>query len=307
MIRRSIAFVILGVGCAVLLAAVAKVLPGASALGGGLAFCGAVLLGLSFVRSHTAAPDAPPPMTAAERLSGIFFYPADTFRNLRAHPRWLVPVLIIGLFSVIYSTTFTQRITPERVVNYTSDKLAESGFVPPEQVEIARRQQLESARAPLTRITNVSNTMVFSFIAVAFVSLLYWLGIVVFGGRINYWQALAVTAHAWLPATVIQKSLSLLLLYLKEPDDIHPVLDQTGLVKDNLGILFSPAQHPVLFVAAGSLGLLTFYTLWLTATGLRHGGERVNSGAAWSVTLGFWLLAVLLGIGWTALFPQFIS
>jgi hypothetical protein len=307
MIRRSIAFVILGVGCAVLLAAVAKVLPGASALGGGLAFCGAVLLGLSFVRSHTAAPDAPPPMTAAERLSGIFFDPADTFRNLRAHPRWLVPVLIIGLFSVIYSTTFTQRITPERVVNYTSDKLAESGFVPPEQVEIARRQQLESARAPLTRITNVSNTMVFSFIAVAFVSLLYWLGIVVFGGRINYWQALAVTAHAWLPATVIQKSLSLLLLYLKEPDDIHPVLDQTGLVKDNLGILFSPAQHPVLFVAAGSLGLLTFYTLWLTATGLRNGGERVNSGAAWSVTLGFWLLAVLLGIGWTALFPQFIS
>ncbi|HEX8851850.1 MAG TPA: hypothetical protein VF754_00105, partial [Pyrinomonadaceae bacterium] len=180
MIRRPIAFVFLGVGCAILIAAMTKLLPGAAALGGGLAFCGAVLLGLSFVRRHTPAPDAPAPMTATERLTGIFFEPSDTFRNLRAHPRWLVAVLIIGVLGVIYSTAFTQRITPERIVNYTSDKLGESGFVPPEQVELARRQQLEAARAPVTRITSVVNTLVFSFVGVAFVALLYWVGVLIF-------------------------------------------------------------------------------------------------------------------------------
>jgi hypothetical protein len=308
MIRRTYALVILGIGCAVLVAALAKLLPtGSAMIGGAVAFFGLLLTGLSFIRPHVASPDAPPPMTPFERITGIFFEPARVFQNLRAHPRWLAALLIVALFQVIYTTAFTQRVTPERIINYTTDKLAETGFVPPEQVERSRQDQLQAAHAPTKHVGNVVNAVVFTFLLLAFISALYWVGVLMFGGRINYWQTLAVVAHAWLPVTIIQKSLSLLLLYLKDPADVHPILGQNGLVQDNLGVLFSPAEHPVLFAAASAIGILSFYLLWLTATGLRNGGERVSSSAAWSVTIGFWLIAVAFMVGWTALFPNFIS
>lgn len=99
----------------------------------------------------------------------------------------------------------------------------------------------------------------------SFVAALYLLGILIFGGRINFWQSLAVTFYASLPIVVIQKLVSLVILYIKSPDDIHPILGQETLVQDNLGVLFTPAQHPVLFVAATVIGVLSFYGLWLRA------------------------------------------
>src|SRR2546430_7391203 len=43
-----------------------------------------------------------------------------------------------------------------------------------------------------------------------------------FGGRMHYWQTYAAIAYVTFPATLIQKGISFLILYLKSPDDIHP-------------------------------------------------------------------------------------
>jgi hypothetical protein len=105
----------------------------------------------------------------------------------------------------------------------------------------------------------------------------------------------------------VQKLLGLVLLYVKSPEDIHPILGQETLVQDNLGVLVSPANHPVIFVLASSIGVLSFYGLWLKATGLKNAGTKVSKGTAWGVALMMWVLAVLLIAGFTALFPNFIS
>lgn len=98
-----------------------------------------------------------------------------------------------------------------------------------------------------------------------------------------------------------------MLLYVKSPEDIHPILGQETLVQDNLGVLVSPANHPVIFVLASAIGVLSFYALWLKATGLRNAGTKVSKGTAWGVALTMWILGVLLITGITALFPNFIS
>jgi hypothetical protein len=79
------------------------------------------------------------------------------------------------------------------------------------------------------------------------------------------------------------------------------------LVTDNLGILFAAKDHPVLFVVGSSLGILSFYRLWLTAKGLHEGGYKVSSSAGWGVAITFWVLALLLGIAFAAIFPGFLS
>ena len=80
---------------------------------------------------------------------------------------------------------------------------------------------------------------------------------------------------------------------------------QETLVTDNLGILFKAAEHPVLFVAASAIGILSFYKLWLTATGLREGGYKVSSSAGWGVAITLWVIVLLFGMAIAAIFPGF--
>ncbi|HEV7394926.1 MAG TPA: hypothetical protein VGN86_00330, partial [Pyrinomonadaceae bacterium] len=85
------------------------------------------------------------------------------------------------------------------------------------------------------------------------------------------------------------------------------LMGQETLLQDNLGVLLSPKDHPVLFVTATSIGLLSFYKLWLVAKGLKEAGTKVSSTAAWSVAITIWVIGLLLVVSITALFPSFIS
>jgi len=106
---------------------------------------------------------------------------------------------------------------------------------------------------------------------------------------------------------LIGKVLSLVLLYVKDPDDIHPILGAETLVTDNLGALVRPADSPVLFAVLASFGVLAFYSLWLTATGLRNTSDRLSKGGAWTIAIIFWSIGLLLRIASSALFGSFYS
>ena len=142
-----------------------------------------------------------------------------------------------------------------------------------------RNEQLQSLKNPAERVAESSKHLFGIFVVSAIFAALSLLGILAFGGRINFWQALAVTLFGALPIVAIQKVLRLAILYLKSPDDLHPILNQETTLQDNLGILFSPAAHPVLFVMASFIGITSLYGLWLRAKGLQNGATRASKGA----------------------------
>jgi hypothetical protein len=306
---RPVAIALFAIGLLVLVGGIAKFIPGGIGAGGAVAFLGILLFALSFIRLPQAV-GAEPPMSPIESVLGTFYEPSRVFRNLRAYPRWAAAYIVIVVLVGAYTFAFTRRVTPERIVNYTMDKIAEMGppfAPPPEMMDTMRADRLEEAKNPIQRVEAVAKTAVGIFVFAALVAAIYFLCILAFGGRINYWQALAIYFYSSLPVIAIQKILSLVILYLKQPEDIHPLLGQESLVQDNLGVLFAPAQHPVLFVLATSIGVLSFYGLWLRAKGLQYGGQRVSSGAAWGSAITIWLLGVILIAIITALFPGFVS
>jgi hypothetical protein len=306
---RPIGVAFFVIGLIILGLSIAKVLPGVIGSGAALAVLGIVFFALSFV-PLPQIDNADPPMSPVQKLLGIFYEPSTVFRNLRAHPRWVAPYVLVTLLSIVYTMAFTQRLTPEKIVNYRVDKVAEmpAPFTPPpERIEIMRTDGIDELKNPVRRIGSVITVFFAVFFFTGIVAALYMLGSLAFGGRINFWQAVATLFYAAVPIVVIQKLLGLVLLYLKSPDDIHPILGQETLVQDNLGVLFSPTNHPVLFVLATAIGILSFYGLWLKATGLKNGGTRVSSNVAWGVAITFWVLGTLLITGLTALFPNFIS
>jgi hypothetical protein len=273
----------------------------------GFILWGGCLFGFSFIPLPRREPGAPEPISPLESITGIFFEPSRVFKSLGAHPRWLVPFVIMAVLNIGYTLAFTQRLGPERIVNYVTDKMAQTPFIPAEAVERAKVQQLEQLKDPVQKTVIAAASMAWLFIRFAFIGVLLLLGVLVFGGRMNYWQAFIVSVYSAFPISVIQRVISFILLYIKSPDDIHPIIGQETLVQDNLGILFTPAEHPVLYVAASAIGILSLYGLWLRAVGLRNAGYRVSNAAAWSTAIAIWLLSLGLVLIITALFPAFVS
>jgi Yip1 domain len=304
---RKPAIIVFVVGLLILIGGIAKFIPGGIGTGGAVCFWGVLLFAFSFIPLPKPGPDAPPPMSAFERIAGVFYEPSRVFKNLRSHPKWLAGLLVIAFLNIAYLVAFTQRVTPERIVNFTADKMAETPFIPPEAVARQREEGLEQAKNPVQRVGTAIKSIVGVFVFMSLLGALYLLGVLVFGGRINFWQSLCVIIYASVPIVVIQKVLSFPLLYIKDVDDIHPILNQETLVQDNLGVLFTPAEHPVLFVLASAIGILSFYALWLKATGLKNGGQKVSKGAAWGTAVLFWLIGLVFIASITALFPSFIS
>ena len=276
----------------------------------GVALCvfGMLLFALTFIRLPVVPNADEAPIPALQKVFGIFYEPTRIFRNLRAHPHWVVAFAIIVLLNVVYQNAFIRRITPERIVTHFAEKLADSPFQPtPEMLEQMKTKQLEQLKVPTQRVGAALTTISGTFIWAALVSAISLLLVLAFGGKINYWQAIAVYFYSMLPVIIVQKLLSLVILYIKEPEDLHPILGQDNLVTDNLGILFSPAVHPVLFSITSFIGVLSLYGLWLRARGLHVGGTRVSSTAGWGVAITMWVVGLLLVTLASALFPSFIS
>jgi len=305
---RPVAIGLFVLGLLVAVAGIAKILPGGIGTGAAFAFWGILLFALSFIPLPQTKGDEEPPMSGLQKVLGIFFEPTRVFRNLRYHPYWLAAFLVIGVFNVVYSTAFVQRLTPERIVDFTFEKLESSPIKPsPEQMETAKADALQQAKQPIQRVQTAAKSFVGIFVFACLIATLCFLGVLAFGGRINFWQAFAAMLYAFLPIEVITKLLSLVVLYIKAPEDVHPMLGAQTLVQDNLGVLFSPADHPVLYVLASSIGVLSFYGLWLRAKGLANAGTKVSSSAAWGVSITLWVLTLILGMILATLFPSFMS
>jgi hypothetical protein len=283
----------------------------AGGIGTGLALCflGLVVFVLGLIRMPLV-PDTERPLSWFEKVTGVFYEPARVFRNLRVHPYWIGAFLTIWVLTTIYSTAFIQRITPERITDYTTEKVAQMGppfAPPPEMIDRMRNEQLEALKSPVQRVGSVLKSAVGIFALGTIAAALAFLGVLVFGGRLNFWQAMSATFYSLLPVVAVQKILGLVILYLKSPDDLHPILNQDTTLQDNLGILFSPAEHPILFVMASFIGLTSFYWLWLRAKGLHWSGTKVSKGTGWGVAIMLWVLILIFATIFTALFPGFIS
>lgn len=308
--RRIVGIVIFAVGILLFVFGSMKLLPGGTIWGSTGFFAvlvGAVIFGLSFIRRHQPELDAPPPLSPADRITGVFYDPSRVFANLRHHPRWLAAFLVIALCTVIYQVAFTQRMTPEAIAAAPIEKLIESGWIAGDKAAEVREQAIEAAKTPAARITNPLNGVGFMFLLLLFEAALFLLCALMFGGKMNYWQALSIANYALLPPLVIQYLLSTLLLYIKPVEQLDPIKDQQGLVRADLGLLFTPTEQPYLYVIASFIGILSLYRLWLTATGLRETGARISNGSAWTIALALGVLYLLFALTLAAIFPNFVT
>ncbi len=290
-----------------------KIVPYVTWTGIGLIFLGGLLIGLSFIPMPTdeEADGNFGAMSAVERLTKIFYAPAEVFQNLRRHPRWLVAVLVMTIFSAGYSVAFYSHVGDEVIVNYTVDKMKEMSMIANnptalENMEKGRKDTLEATKSPISKATTFVSEFIKWMFFSALIGLICWLFALAMGGKMNFWQAFSAAVYAFFPVVVIHRILSFILLYLKDPVDIHPILGQTALVQDNLGFLASPAENPALYVLLSAFSLLMFYWIFMLAMGMKNAGERVTPIIGWTAAITLYVIYILLGLMAAFLFPDFM-
>lgn len=306
---------IAGIICAALglvigLLSAVKIIPGFTATGVALLLLGGLVIGLSFVSGPEQ--DETPRMSTPATLANIFISPTEVFQNLRRHPRWLAALLISSILASVFSNLFINRLTAERIVNYSTDKTLEMSMVAnnPEAVKSvneSRAPTIADTKNPVKKAAQGVNSFVAYVFMTAIVALVFFLFALAMGGKINFWQAFSVAAYAAFPVAVVKNILGSIILYLKDPTDIHPILGQGSLVQDNLSFLINPAEHPVIYVLLASFSVLTFYWLFLNINGLKNAGEKVSPTIAWSATLTIWFIMIGFGLAMALLFPSFFS
>lgn len=300
--------VVAAVGFIVAVLGAIKIVPGITQPGVFLLLLGGLIIGLSFVKRPE--PEGVERMSTAATLANIFVSPTEVFQNLRRHPRWLVPLIVMTLLSATYTNLFMNRLGAERIANFAIDKAKEISFIPDEaraEMEKGRPQAIADAKNPVLRAGQAVSGFVGSVFVMAALAGIFALFALAMGGKINFWQAFSVAVYAMFPVRVIQFVLNTLILHLKDPVDIHPITGQQSLIQDNLGALFTPSEHPVLYTIGAFIGILSFYWVWLNATGLKNTGERVSGTTAWSATLAIFLFGLVLATASALIFPGFIS
>src|SRR5688572_1550442 len=99
--NRIAGVIVLAIGLLMVVLGFLEIVPGARQAGIFGIIVGAVAFGLSFVRRFEPSLDAPPPLSATERITGVFFEPVRVFQNLHWHPRWLAGFLVIAICGAI--------------------------------------------------------------------------------------------------------------------------------------------------------------------------------------------------------------
>src|SRR5712675_2658029 len=83
------------------------------------------------------APEAQsqPAISAVGRVVGVFFSPKTTFEDIVRKPSWVLPVVLLTLFSIGVSFAINQRINWREFMAQQIEKSPQAANMSPEQKE----------------------------------------------------------------------------------------------------------------------------------------------------------------------------
>lgn len=240
--------------------------------------------------------DEPAQMSEVGTLGSIFFEPGATFEDLRRKPRFILASLIMVALFAAFVVAFNSKLGFERIAR---ERLESSSFYQnqsPEQKEATLRTQT----SPVVKGITYAVAPLAFLVALLIGGLIYWLGANAMGGSATFLRGLAVWVYSSFPPMVVSMLASLLVLFLKSPDDIDIAASQNGLVQASPAFFMDAKSSPVLHAVLGTFDVFLIWGWVLAAIGLRIVG-KISTGAAWAIVL----LVALLNVAFRVIVALF--
>jgi hypothetical protein len=237
-------------------------------------------------------PEAEPAqMSEPATLGSIFFEPGETFEDLRRKPRFILGSLIIIILFSVFNVLFIQKVGFERIIR---DRLESNSRIQ-QMPEADKQKMIEQQSSPVVKAISYAAVPVVMIIVFLIGGLLYWLAANAMGGTMKFSQGLSVWVYSMFPPTVISIIANIIVLFLKNVDDIDILTSQNGLIKANPSFLVNAKTAPALATFLASLDLFAIWGWILAAIGLQR-VARLSSGSAWAVVLILALVGIALKV-----------
>jgi hypothetical protein len=237
------------------------------------------------------APEAQsqPAISSIGRIIGVFFSPKATFEDIVRKPSWVLPVVLLTLFSIAVSFAINQHINWREFMSQQIEKSPQAANMSAEQKE----QRIEGGAkfSPiLTWTIGVCGPILFTLI----VALVMWGTFNLLGGaNTNFGTSYAITSHAALTG-LVSSLLFILVLYLKP----YGTVDLENPVATNLAAVLQDDSAKWLVALLKSFDIFTFWTLILLAIGFATTNPKKLKGSkAFTIASSVWAVYVVCRVG----------
>ena len=225
-------------------------------------------------------------MSEAARLAGVFFSPGKAFADIARRPRWWVPLILISILSTIYLTAFTQRVGWESVLRPAIESNANTSSMTHQQ-----REQLITTAAGIYKYVGYGSVLTMLLYVFIVAVILMFLFDTMMSAGIGLKRMMAIVAYGFLPL-VIQTALSMVVLYLKDPEEFN----LRNPLMFNVGAFMSPESPAALRALGSSIDLFSLWIIVLLAIGVSAAGRKISFGKAFAGIFLPWALFVCLKV-----------
>jgi hypothetical protein len=240
------------------------------------------------------APEAQPAISPFGRITGVFFSPKATFEDIVRKPSWVLPVVLLTLFSIGVSFAINQRINWRDFMSQQIEKSPQAASMSAEQKE----QRIEGG-AKFTPPFTYAIGLLGPIIGALCVGLVMWGAYNLLGGaNTNFGTSFAITAHAFMTG-LLSSFLFILVLYLKP----YGTADLENPVATNLAAVLPDDSAKWLVALLKSIDVFTFWTLILLAIGFAATNpKKLRGSKAFTIAFSVWAAYVVCRVGWAFIF-----
>ena len=239
----------------------------------------------------------PPPVSPAEtpaknsfqRIAGVLFAPAETFRDIARRPDILVPLILLLVIGFVTTALIIPRMDFEAA--FREQMASQNSKM--SDADLERAAKMGSAFGKVMAWTGPIWGILIWMIIAGVLLLAHRL----FGGEGNFKQALSTVLYSWIPLTI--NGIVTGIVAVARGGEIDPTSMQT-LVKSNPAFLVDMKENPILFAVLSSLDVFTIWTLILLVIGFAT-LSRLSRARSAAIIISLWLVTVVVKVGFAAM------
>ena len=238
------------------------------------------------------------------RLTGTLLSPGETFADVDRKPTWIAP-MIIAIATVLASTFFFQwRVHPDwdSIMRNQMKKQMERSNQSLTEDQMQQRVEFGKTIAKFSPII----AAVFTPIIYVILAGIFALGLMFIQAKTTFKKILSVVAWSCAAIGIVATVVTMASLMVRDEESLRSIdpTQSAGIVPSNLAAFLPSATSAVIKSVAGSLDIFTIWILILMSIGFASiaGSRKITAGKTATVVFGFWLVFVLIKVGWAAAF-----
>ena len=243
----------------------------------------------------TASPEqTAPALTEVQRVVDTFTAPSKTFIDIRRNATFWGPLVILILVAIGFSYAVQQKVGWEKVfennLHQSSSREEQFQKLPPEQ-----QATQKAVAAKFTGIVAYCYPVIILLFTAIF-TLLVWVTVNFgFAGSSKYGQVFAVNMYANLVMN-LKYLLAIVALFAGVAPESFLLQNPVG---TNIGYYLSTDAPKWLAALCQHIDLFEIWSVLLTSIGVSI-VAKVSRGKAAAAVVGWWLIFVLVGVGFAA-------